>query len=62
MSSASSSSKDPQLTIYTGLATVDKSCRYLGAYPQVVKKIDQATEGAKADRLGIFEFGDVSED
>lgn len=53
---------DPQLTIYTGLATVDKSCRYLGAYPQVVKKIDQATEGAKADRLGIFEFGDVSED
>lgn len=45
-----------------GLATVDKSCRYLAAYPQVLEKIDAATEGAKADRLGIFEFGDVSED
>lgn len=45
-----------------GLATLDKSLRYLGAYPAVVKKIEQATEGAKADRLGIFEFGDVSED
>lgn len=49
-----------QLT--AGLATLDKSCRYIAAYPQVVKKIDQACEGAKADRLGIFEFGDVSED
>lgn len=56
----------------SGLATLDKSCRYAGAYPQVVKKIEAgklavngfqmgkelttlATEGAKADRLGIFE-------
>ncbi|KAL1405286.1 hypothetical protein Q8F55_008913 [Vanrija albida] len=45
-----------------GLATLDKSLRYLPAYPQIVAKINQATEGAKADRLGIFEFGDVSED
>ncbi|KAK4688228.1 staphylococcal nuclease domain-containing protein 1, partial [Tremellales sp. Uapishka_1] len=45
-----------------GLATVDKSCRYINAYPQVLKKLQAATEGAKADRLGIFEFGDVSED
>lgn len=45
-----------------GLATLDKTCRYLAAYPQIVRKIDQASEGAKADRLGIFEFGDVSED
>ncbi|ORX39823.1 hypothetical protein BD324DRAFT_615122 [Kockovaella imperatae] len=48
--------------IREGLATLDKSCRYLAAYPQVVEKLKQATEGAKADRLGIFEFGDVSED
>lgn len=45
-----------------GLATLDKSLRYAGAYPQIVQKINQATEGAKQDRLGIFEFGDVSED
>lgn len=45
-----------------GLATLDKSCRYAPAYPQVVKKLQQAVEGAKRDRLGIFEFGDVSED
>ncbi|WVR05260.1 hypothetical protein IAU60_002272 [Kwoniella sp. DSM 27419] len=48
--------------IREGLATVDKSCRYLSAYPQVLKKLEDATEGAKRDRLGIFEFGDVSED
>ncbi|RSH91298.1 hypothetical protein EHS25_009597 [Saitozyma podzolica] len=45
-----------------GLATVDKTCRYLSAYPQVIKKLEAASDGAKADRLGIFEFGDVSED
>jgi hypothetical protein len=59
----------------TGLATVDKTCRYLSAYPQVIKKleagessalprrqlvfrrtlINSASDGAKADRLGIFE-------
>lgn len=52
-----------------GLATIDKSCRYLSAYPQVLQKLQAgelysrfmagltcaATEGAKADRLGIFE-------
>ncbi|KAK8869858.1 hypothetical protein IAR55_000426 [Kwoniella newhampshirensis] len=45
-----------------GLATIDKSCKYLNAYPQVLRKLQDATEGAKRDRLGIFEFGDVSED
>lgn len=45
-----------------GLATIDKSCRYLQAYPQVLKTLQKATEGAKIDRLGMFEFGDVSED
>ena len=38
-----------------GLATVDKSCRYLAAYPQILEKLQSATEGAKRDRLGIFE-------
>lgn len=45
-----------------GLATIDKTCRYLNAYPQVLKTLQQATEGAKMDRLGMYEFGDVSED
>lgn len=47
---------------------IDKSCRYASAYPQVVKKIQDgelhcswitnvaATEGAKQDRLGMFEW------
>ncbi|TYJ56577.1 hypothetical protein B9479_002669 [Cryptococcus floricola] len=48
--------------IRDGLATIDKSCPYLASYPQVVKKLQQSTEDAKADRYGIFEFGDVSED
>lgn len=39
-----------------GLATIDKSSRYAQAYPQVVKKLQQAMEGAKRDRLGIFEY------
>ncbi|WWC61150.1 uncharacterized protein I303_103729 [Kwoniella dejecticola CBS 10117] len=38
-----------------GLATIDKSVRYLNSYPQVKRKLDDATEGAKKDRLGIFE-------
>lgn len=54
-----------------GLATVDKSLRYISSYPQIMKKLEAgefrflvkirprlilpATEGAKMDRLGIFE-------
>ncbi|GJE95916.1 nuclease domain-containing protein [Phanerochaete sordida] len=46
-----------------GLATLDrKGCRYLHAYPQVVKRMQEAVNGAKRDRLGIFELGDVEED
>lgn len=46
-----------------GLASIDKKgCRYLSAYPAVVKKLQDALTGAKADRLGMFEFGDVDED
>ncbi|KAH7913925.1 hypothetical protein BJ138DRAFT_1215342 [Hygrophoropsis aurantiaca] len=46
-----------------GLAAIDrKDCRYLSVYPQVVKKLQEAVAGAKRDRLGMFEFGDVEED
>ncbi|KIJ18624.1 hypothetical protein PAXINDRAFT_161466 [Paxillus involutus ATCC 200175] len=46
-----------------GLASIDRNgCRYLAAYPQVVKNLQVAIAGAKRDRLGMFEFGDVEED
>ncbi|CCL99863.1 uncharacterized protein FIBRA_01888 [Fibroporia radiculosa] len=46
-----------------GLATIDrKSCRYLSAYPSVVKSLQEAVNAAKRERLGIFEYGDVEED
>ena len=46
-----------------GLATIDrKGCKYLSAYPNVVKTLRAATETAKKERMGIFEFGDVEED
>lgn len=46
-----------------GLAMIDrKGCKYLQSYPQVLKRMQDAIAGAKKDRLGIFEFGDVEED
>lgn len=46
-----------------GVAAVDrKNCRYLAAYPQVVKKLQESVNAAKRERLGMFEFGDVEED
>jgi staphylococcal nuclease domain-containing protein 1 len=46
-----------------GLASVDrKGCKYLGSYAQVQKKLQEAVAGAKRDRCGMFEFGDVEED
>jgi staphylococcal nuclease domain-containing protein 1 len=46
-----------------GVAVIDrKVCRYLAAYPLVVKKLQEAVAYAKRERLGMFEFGDVEED
>ncbi|KAH9040966.1 transcription factor [Lactarius pseudohatsudake] len=46
-----------------GLASVDrKGCKYISSYPHVVKKFQEAVSGAKRDRYGMFEFGDVEED
>ncbi|KAL1728856.1 hypothetical protein EV714DRAFT_252339 [Schizophyllum commune] len=46
-----------------GLATIDrKGCRYINAYPQVLKKLQQSVNLAKRERLGMFEFGDIEED
>ena len=46
-----------------GLAITDqKGCRYLSAYPQVLKKLRALVTEAKRERAGMFEFGDVEED
>ena len=46
-----------------GLAITDrKGCKYLSAYPQVIKKLQTSVAEAKRDRAGMFEFGDVEED
>ena len=46
-----------------GLASIDrKGCKYISVYPQVQKRLQDALAGAKAERLGMFEFGDVEED
>jgi staphylococcal nuclease domain-containing protein 1 len=46
-----------------GLATLDrKGCKYLKAYSGLVDKVKAATNEAKRDRAGMFEFGDVEED
>jgi staphylococcal nuclease domain-containing protein 1 len=47
-----------------GLAALDrKGCaRYIGPQPDVVRRMQEAVAGAKKDRLGRFEFGDVEED
>jgi len=49
--------------LHDGLATIDrKNCKYLSAYPQVVKKLSSAVGEAKTGRLGIFEYGDIEEE
>lgn len=46
-----------------GLASMDKKgCKYLGSYPQIIKKLQSSVLQAKRDRAGMFEFGDVEED
>ncbi|KAH9832295.1 transcription factor [Rhodofomes roseus] len=64
----SAAQSDPSVSINAdllreGLATIDrKDCRYLSAYPSVVKGLQQAVATAKRSRAGMFEFGDVEED
>ena len=46
-----------------GYASLDrKHCKYMASYPQVLQKLQDAIAGAKRDRLGMFEFGDVEEE
>lgn len=66
--SDTSAAQDPNACVNTdlvreGLASIDrKGCRYLQAYPAMGKKLREAVAGAKADRLGMYEFGDIDED
>lgn len=45
-----------------GVATIDRKCNYLSAYPQLLRKLKDSVLEAKKDRAGMFEFGDVEED
>ncbi|KAG9295989.1 hypothetical protein G9A89_011841 [Geosiphon pyriformis] len=45
-----------------GLALVDKKLRYVRVNSSIVKKLSEAQEQAKKDRLGMFEYGDVTVD
>jgi staphylococcal nuclease domain-containing protein 1 len=45
-----------------GLASIDSAVRYLGAYKPLVSALETATNLAKRERAGQYEFGDVSED
>ncbi|KAI0958387.1 hypothetical protein AcV7_004220 [Taiwanofungus camphoratus] len=60
--------RDPMASINAdllreGLALMDrKNCRYLSAYPSVLKGLREALAVAKKERQGIFEFGDVEDD
>jgi len=46
-----------------GFASIDRrACKYLNSYPTMVSRLRTATNDAKRERLGMFEFGDVEED
>ncbi|KZV69559.1 transcription factor [Peniophora sp. CONT] len=63
------SAEDPYASVNAdllreGLAALDKKgcTRYWHLQPTLVKRLQEAVQGAKRDRLGRFEFGDVEED
>jgi hypothetical protein len=37
-----------------GYATLDKSCRYVGAYPQILKKIEDGTFALERDDVAVL--------
>lgn len=46
-----------------GLASIDRrNCKYLGAYPELVRHLQECAAAGKRERLGMFEFGDIGED
>ncbi|KAG8747170.1 hypothetical protein FRC10_002219 [Ceratobasidium sp. 414] len=61
------STNDPHASINTelvrdGLAMIDRKDRYLASYPGMLKALQEATLGAKRDRLGMYELGDIGDD
>ncbi|KAF8608810.1 transcription factor [Ceratobasidium sp. AG-I] len=58
---------DPNASLNTelvrdGLAVIDKKERYLASYPGMIKALQDATLGAKRERLGMYELGDIGDD
>lgn len=45
-----------------GFAVVERKLRYASAHPDVLKRLQEASQEAKNERAGIYEFGDVSPD
>lgn len=45
-----------------GYAVAERKLRYVGSHPDVVKRLQEASQEAKRERAGIYEFGDVSPD
>ena len=45
-----------------GLAIAERKNKYASSYPGMLTKLQAASESAKKDRAGIYEFGDISPD
>jgi staphylococcal nuclease domain-containing protein 1 len=45
-----------------GYAVVERKLRYTNLHPDVLKRLHEASQEAKRERAGIYEFGDVSPD
>ncbi|CAG8444479.1 574_t:CDS:10 [Acaulospora morrowiae] len=45
-----------------GYALVNKKLKYYRRYPNLTKKFEESQEQAKKDRLGMFEYGDITLD
>ncbi|KAI5475177.1 transcription factor (Snd1/p100) [Pseudohyphozyma bogoriensis] len=45
-----------------GLARIDKGSRFRGAYPSVVRALEEAVKEAKRSRAGAYELGDIFDD
>lgn len=45
-----------------GFAVVERKLRYTNLHPNVLQRLHEASQEAKRERAGIYEFGDVSPD
>ncbi|CAG8450919.1 5228_t:CDS:10 [Acaulospora colombiana] len=48
--------------VRAGLALVNKKLPYYKRYPNLTKKLEESQEEAKKERMGMFEYGDATQD